>query len=96
MNDQAKLLLAARLKELRCDRVPPWLYDRLLLSAEFHAAIVADVAEQQLQRRIARAITTKSIAAAFLAGPQASQNNGEGSKGEGEATLLLPTGNKAQ
>jgi len=87
----AKILLAARLAELNCDRVPSWLPARLLPLIEAEAADVAAKAEQQLNRRVARVVTIKSIAAAFLAGPQASQNNGEGSKGEGEATLLLPT-----
>lgn len=95
MKDQAKTLLTERLAQLHCERVPVWLHERLLLTAQLQAALVADKAEQQLKRRIARVITTKSVAAAFLAGPQASQT-GEGFQGEGNASPLGPTGFKAQ
>lgn len=89
---ETKILLAQRLAELNCDRVPPWLQARLLPLIEAEAAAVAVKAEQQLNRRVARVITTRSIAAAFLAGAPA--QTGEGS--EGEATPpLRPTVNKA-
>jgi len=78
MKDEAKTLLVQRLAELHCERVPSWLHDRLLLTAQLQAAIVADNATNQLRRRISRVITAKTVAAAFLAGPPAGP--GEGSK----------------
>ena len=88
MKDQAKNLLAARLKELRCERVPDWLHARLLPQVEAEAVTIEAKARQQLTRRIARTITVRTIAAAFLAEASA---NGEGSKGEATPPLL-PTG----
>ena len=85
-----KILLGDRLKELGCDRLPPWVLPRLILLVEAEAADVVAKADQQILRRVARVITTKSVAAAFVAGPPASAD-GEGSKGEAKHPLL-PTG----
>lgn len=93
MKDRAKILLVQRLAELKCERVPAWLHAHLLPLVETEAAAVAAKADQQLQRRLGRVITVKSIAAAFLAGAPA--DNGEGSKGEATPPLL-PTGDEAQ
>jgi hypothetical protein len=87
------ILLSDRLKEIGCDRLPTWVLPHLLPLIEAEVADVAAKADQQILRRVARVITTKSVAAAFVAGPLASAE-GEGSKGEGKATLLLPTGNE--
>lgn len=95
MKDQAKSLLTERLSQLHCERVPAWLQARLLATVEAEAASIDAKAQQQLHRRISRVITVHTVAAAFLAGPPAS--NGEGSKGEGaNASLLSPTGFEAQ
>jgi len=88
----SKTLLNERLKALQCETIPAWLPDRLLPLVEKEVASTNDKMGKQLNRRIARTITTKSIAKAFLAGPAV----GEGSKGEALPPPLLPTVNKAQ
>lgn len=84
-----KSLLADRLKELGCDRIPAWVTPRLLPEVESIVADVTTKADRQIARRIARSVTVKAVAAAFVAGPPAT---GEGSKGEAVKPTLLPTG----
>lgn len=92
MKNEPKTLLAARLLELHCTRVPEWVQARLLPLVEAEARIIETKAEDQLQRHVSRAITIKTVATAFAAGPL--PPIGEGSKGEATPPLL-PTVFKA-
>ena len=87
MND-AKIILNERLKTLNCEKLPAWLPLRLLPMVEAEITKTNNKMQQQLHRRIARTITTKTIATAFLAGPP---GDGEGPKGEGSTPPPLPT-----
>ena len=86
-----KSLLADRLKALGCDRIPAWVIPRLIPVVESVVADVTAKADRQILRRIAREVTVKTVATAFVAGPPAT---GEGSKGEAVKPSLLPTVNE--
>jgi len=86
----ANILLSERLREIGCDRLPAWVFPRLLPLIDVEVADVNAKANQQIQRRVARVVTTKTVAAAFVAGPLASAER-EGRQGEDASPLLGPT-----
>ena len=97
MKVDSKTILAERLRELLCDRLPEWAQARLLPIIETEAQTLTLKAQRQLRRNVARKITVKVIAGAIVAGaPNGNRDNREGSKGESANSPLLPTGNEGK
>jgi len=90
MKVDSKTILAERLRQLHCDRLPEWAQARLLPIIETEAQTITLKAERQLRRNVARKITVKVIATAIVNGAPAPKNR-EGSKGENASSPLLPT-----
>ena len=99
MKPELKSILNKRLADLHCTRVPDWVTERLLPIVEAEATNTEAKAAQQLRRQVARQITVKTVAAAFVAGAPAtgaSGENREGFQGESANSPLGPTGNEGK
>jgi len=94
MKLDSKNLLAERLRQLHCERVPEWVAVKLLPIVDAEAVNVEAKAVKQLRRNIARKITVKVIAGAITTGapvPTGTGENREGFQGENASSPLEPT-----
>jgi len=94
MKLDSKTALTERLQQLHCTRVPEWVQMLLFPVVEAEANALEAKMAQQLRRNVARKITVKTVATAFVAGaPAPAGNKGNREGFQGEATPPLePTG----